>query len=104
MLTPKSRAIENKTAIEEAGREKKRKLEVEECELEEQIKAYEDEMEVEDDDEEGEVKEFQPPAPSLTKEEKSEAKSVISQLLQLRLEDKRPGTAQLLKRHVLGPP
>ena len=98
-----NKAIENKTAIEEAGRKRKRKLEVDECELEEQIRAYEDKMEVEDDNEEGDVKEFQPPAPSLTKEEKAEAKSVVSQLLQLRLEDKRPGTAQLVKRYVLCP-
>ena len=49
---------------------------------------------------EGEVKEFQPPAASLTKEEKAEAKSVVNQLLQLRLEDKRPDTAQLVKRYL----
>ena len=102
MLRPKkqNKAIENKTAIEEAGRKRKRKLEVDECELEEQIRAYEDKMEDEDDNEEGDVREFQPPAPSLTKEEKAEAKSVVSQLLQLRLEDKRPGTAQLVKRYL----
>ena len=95
-----NQAIENKAAREEAGRKKKRKLEVEDLELEDQIRAYEDEMEVEDDIEEGEVKEFQPPAASLTKEEKAEAKSVVNQLLQLRLEDKRPDTAQLVKRYL----
>jgi hypothetical protein len=93
-----NKALDNKAAKEEADRRRKRKLEVEELELEELTREYYDEMEVDDYEEEEVENEFQLPAPSLTKEEKAEAKLVVSQLLQQRLEDKRPGSAQLVKR------